>query len=307
MSKETIPLVGRVAAVTGGARGIGRATSEALLRKGAKVAIGDVDAELVRRTADELGPNASAFDLDVTDRASFAAFLESAEAELGPIDILVNNAGVMAVGPFLEESDDTALRQVDINVHGVILGMKLALPKMLARGRGHVVNLASIAGKGGYPGIATYCATKHAVVGVTEAVRAEVAESDIELTVVMPSFVNTDLISGASRPRGVEIAEPEDVANAIVEALELPRFDVFVPRSLGPINKIGQILPRRAREAMARAFKADRVLTEVDWSERRDYEERVARSEPSRASGGEPAPAPADDEKEEAREPVAQG
>jgi NADP-dependent 3-hydroxy acid dehydrogenase YdfG len=312
MSKEPTPIAGRTAAVTGGARGIGRATAQALLRKGAKVAIGDVDRERVRKTAEELGPNAAAFDLDVTDRASFTAFIDAAEAAHGPLDVLVNNAGVMPVGPFLSESDETAMRQVDINVHGVLLGMKVALPRMVERGRGHVVNLASMAGKGGFPGIATYCATKHAVVGVSEAVRAELADTGIELTVVMPSFVNTELISGATHPRGVQIAEPEDVANAIVEALESPRFDVFVPRSVGRLNRIGLLLPRRAREGMARLFKADRILTEIDWDRRRAYEDRVARSEPSGSGITVEGGASAEDEKAaagngaaETKEPVA--
>ena len=148
--------------------------------------------------------------------------------------MLVNNAGIMPAGPFLSESDETAMRQMDINVHGVILGMKIVLPRMLERRRGHVVNIASQAGKGGFPGIATYCGTKHAVVGISEAVRAELHETPIELTVVMPAFVNTELISGADRPRAVKVAEPEDVADAVVAALEVPKFDVHVPKSAGP-------------------------------------------------------------------------
>jgi short-subunit dehydrogenase len=147
---------------------------------------------------------------------------------------------------------------------------------MVERGRGHIVNLASIAGKGGFPGVATYCATKHAVVGLTEAVRAELGETAIEFTIVMPSFVNTELISGAETPRGVHVAEPEEVAGEIVDALERPRVDVFVPRAVGRINKAMTVLPRRAREAVGRALKADRVLVNIDWDRRRAYEERVA-------------------------------
>jgi NAD(P)-dependent dehydrogenase (short-subunit alcohol dehydrogenase family) len=295
MSKEPRPLAGKVVAITGGARGIGRATAEALQRKGAKVAIGDVDGEGARRTAGELGSGVLGFDLDVTDRNSFTAFIDAVEEAHGSLDVLVNNAGVMPAGPFLEESDETAFRQVDINVHGVILGMKIALPRMLERGSGHIVNLASMAGKGGFPGIATYCATKHAVVGLTEAVRAEVGEQGVDFTMVMPSFVNTELISGATRPRGVKIPEPEDVADAIVDALEYGKVDVFMPRSLGPLNRFGYLLPRAGREWMGRAFKADRVLTEIDWDRRAAYEQRVARSERSRVHEAEAPPTDGDD------------
>src|SRR5262249_55779965 len=151
---------GRVVAITGGARGIGRATATALAARGARVAIGDLDESLAAEVAEGLGGGAIAAALDVTDRSSFEAFIDEAERELGPLDVLVNNAGIMPVGPFLAETDETAIRQVDINVHGVIHGMKIALPRMVDRGRGHVVNLASVAGKGGFPGVATYCGTK---------------------------------------------------------------------------------------------------------------------------------------------------
>src|SRR5439155_7223874 len=167
--------------------------------------------------------------------------------------------------------------------------MKLALPGMLARGRGHVVNLASVAGRGGFPGIATYCGTKHAVIGISEAVRGELRGSGIELTVVMPAFVNTELISGTGTPRGVKVAEPEEVAEAIVAALERPRFEVYVPRSAGRIGRVTALLPRPAREAVGRALRADRVLVDIDWAKRAAYEERTAQSAPpsDRAADGE--------------------
>jgi NADP-dependent 3-hydroxy acid dehydrogenase YdfG len=277
MAKEPKNLSGKVAAITGGARGIGLATAKAMTAKGMRVSIGDLDADLAEKAAAELGGGAIASELDVTDRESFEAFVDETERSLGPLDVLVNNAGIMPVGPFLEESDETALRQIDINVHGVIYGMKIAIPRMIARGSGHVVNLASAAGKGGFPGIATYCASKHAVVGVSEAVRGETRDTGVELSVVMPTFVNTELISGAQKARFVKVPEPEDVADAIVDAIEHERFDVFVPRETGGINKFMQLLPRRGREAVARMLKADTVLTEIDETERAAYEERIAR------------------------------
>jgi NADP-dependent 3-hydroxy acid dehydrogenase YdfG len=282
MAKEPIPISGRAIAITGAARGIGLATATALVRKGARVAIGDLDLDLAEQAAQKLGGGVVAFDLDVTDRESFTAFIDAAEEAIGPLDVLVNNAGIMPAGPFLEESDDTAMRQVDINVHGVILGMKIVLPRMLERNRGHVVNIASQAGKGGFPGIATYCGTKHAVVGISEAVRGELSETPIEFSVVMPSFVNTELISGAEQPRAVKVAEPEDVANAIVEALEVPKFDIHVPKLAGRIGWFMNLLPRSGREAVARALKADQVLTHIDSAERAAYEERISHAERSR-------------------------
>jgi NAD(P)-dependent dehydrogenase (short-subunit alcohol dehydrogenase family) len=289
MAKEPRDLNGRVVAITGGARGIGKATAAALVRQGARVGIGDIDADLARRTAEELGDDVRAYELDVTSRPSFAAFLDSVENDLGPLDVLVNNAGIMPVGPFVEESDAAAVRQLDINVHGVIFGMKEALRRMLERRSGHIVNLASVAGKGGFPHLATYCATKHAVVGISEALRAEHRDDGIEFSCVMPALVNTELTAGVKAGRGVEKAEPEDVADAIVEALKLPRFDVYVPRSVGRINKFMGFLPRAGREAIARMLEADKVMVNADMSGRSAYEDRVAHSEPTPLEVAEPA------------------
>jgi NADP-dependent 3-hydroxy acid dehydrogenase YdfG len=290
MAKQPRILAGESAAITGAARGIGRATAQALLRQGMKVAIGDVDFELAERTASELGASAIALPLDVTDRVSYGAFLDGAEEQLGPIDVLVNNAGIMQLGRFIDEDDLTARRMIDINIHGVILGMKLALARMIPRGRGHIVNISSQAGKFGAPGGATYSATKHAIVGLTEAVRGELRMmgAHVELSYVMPFAVNTELGSGLGQARGMSSLEPTDVADAIVEALQLGIVDVWVPKSSKRTNALATVLPRRLSEGMARAMKADRVLVDTDASTRRGYELRASRSEPGLEAASEP-------------------
>jgi NADP-dependent 3-hydroxy acid dehydrogenase YdfG len=290
MAKQPRILVGQVAAVTGSARGIGKATAQAFVRQGMKVAIGDLDAELARATAEELGPNAAGFALDVTRRDSFEAYVNAAEERFGPLDVLVNNAGIMPVGRFLDEDDATAIRTIDINLHGVIYGMKIVLPRMTARNRGHVVNIASQAGKYGAPGGATYSATKHAVVGLTEAVRGElhIEGSDIRLSYVLPYVVNTELGAGTQRAWGFRNLEPGEVAEAIVEALRDGTVEVWVPRSSRHTHRIGALLPRRASERITRAMKADRVLMEADPQARAAYELRAARSEPGLDAAADP-------------------
>ncbi len=134
MAKEPRSLQGKVVAITGGARGIGKATAQALAREGAKVAIGDLDKPLAEETAAGLGTEAIGLELDVTRRDSFANFLDQVSERLGPLDVLINNAGIMPIGPFTEETDATAQRMIDINLHGVIYGMKLAIPGMRQRG-----------------------------------------------------------------------------------------------------------------------------------------------------------------------------
>ncbi len=285
MAKEPVPLHGKVVAITGAARGIGLATAKACAARGMKVAIGDLDEAEAKRAAEEV-PGAIGLPLDVTDRESFERFIDATDEQLGNIDVLVNNAGIMHLGPFVDEDDVTARRQVDINVHGVMHGMKIVLPRFHARNAGHLVNIASSAGKGGFPGGATYCGTKHFVVGVSEAVRAELRDTDIEVSCVMPGVVNTELASGLNPARGVKNVEPEEVAAEIVSALEHPRFDVYVPRVAGRITKVMSVLPRGAREAVARGLKADKVLAAADPEARRGYELRASQSEPG-LEGGE--------------------
>jgi NAD(P)-dependent dehydrogenase (short-subunit alcohol dehydrogenase family) len=280
MAKERRSLNGKVVAITGGARGIGKATATALVRKGCRVAIGDLDRALAEQTAASLGGGTVALALDVTDRASFAKFLDEAERQLGPVDVVVNNAGIMPVTPFVEEGEDSVRRQIDINLHGVITGTQLAIERMRPRGHGQIVNIASQAGKGGVPGIATYSATKHAVVGLSEAVRLELRGSGLEVVCVMPTVVNTELTSGVGQ-RWIKPVEAADVADEIVDALEVPRFDVFVPRANGAMYKVVSLLPRGAREALGRAMKLDKLMLEVDHGARRAYEERAAKSEPA--------------------------
>jgi short-subunit dehydrogenase len=275
MAKARRPLSGQVVAITGGARGIGRATAAALIAEGARIAIGDIDVSLAANTARELGAGTVGLPLDVTDRSSFDTFLREAESRLGPLDVLINNAGIMPIGRFVQEPDATAARMIDINLHGVIYGSKLALERFLPRGRGHLVQIASIAGKAGFPGGATYCATKHAVVGLSEALRAELRGSGVGVSVVMPVVVNTELGSGLPQTRAFKSVQPEDVAAAIVEALQTDRFEVYVPKSTRAMVRVNALIPRRVVEAIGRMMKSDRVLMAPDHHARAAYEARM--------------------------------
>jgi len=281
MARQPRSLAGKVVVVTGGGRGIGAATAGALARLGAVVAIGDVDLDVAKQTADRLD-DAVALPLDVTDAERFTAFLDEVERELGPIDILINNAGIMPIAMLDEEDDRTTRRQLEINLHAVIHGTREAVRRMRPRRTGHIVNIASVAGKAGFPGVATYCATKHGVVGLSEAVRAELRGTGVEVTVVMPSIVRTELTTGVEDARFVKSIAPQDVAEAIVGALRQPRFEVFVPRAIGTVNRLTRLLPRPAGEWMARKFKSDQVMVNAAHSPaRREYEARAAASAPA--------------------------
>ena len=305
MAKAPRSLAGKVVAITGGARGIGQATAAALIAQGARVAIGDIDAPLAEQTASALGSGTVGLPLDVTNRESFDGFLTEVENRLGPLDVVINNAGIMPIGPFVDETDATAQRMVDINLHGVIHGSKLALQRFIPRGRGHLVNIASVAGKGGFPGGATYCATKHAVVGLSEAIRAEYRNTGIEVSIIMPVGVNTDLYSGVPPARGIKLVEPEEVAGAIVEALQTGRLNVYIPKRLDVLFRVMNVLPRSVADFVTKIMKADQVLLHADPARRGAYLLRTAdKPELAEAPPAMPAVAEATTAPEPERETV---
>jgi short-subunit dehydrogenase len=276
-------LADKVIAITGGARGIGLATAKAFLARGARVAIGDLDVELAEKMAVELGSAPGArvvgLPLDVTDPDSFTEFLDAAEVELGPLAVLVNNAGIMPTGLFVDEAPAMTRRMIDINVHGVVTGSRLAVARFQPRGAGHIVNVASLAGVTGEPGLATYCGTKHFVVGFTESLRRELNASGVGVSAVLPGVINTELSAGTRVPgwaKALATAEPDDVAAAIVTAVTKNTPRKVVPATLGAILKSMSVLPDNARFAVDRIAKFDQLVSAADPKVRAAYHERLA-------------------------------
>ena len=268
----------RVVAITGGARGIGYHTAEELIRRGHRVAIGDIDELQLKVAAEELDLDV-AVRLDVTDPASIASFLDVTEEALGPIDVFINNAGVMPTGHVHEETDEVTRRQVEINVLGVIFGTKIALQRMLPRRQGHIINTASLAGELPVPGLATYCGTKFAVIGFTEAARQEYRRSGVALSTVRPTFTNTELVSGTSGAKGMRNAEPQEIARATADLIERPRPFVRVTRIAGTMVAAMKFVPERIATQLGTMLGTDTVfLDRVDTAARQAYVERVGRS-----------------------------
>jgi NAD(P)-dependent dehydrogenase (short-subunit alcohol dehydrogenase family) len=263
----------KVIAITGAARGIGLATARALKAKGATVVIGDIDEAAVTEAAESLG--VTGLVVDVTSRESFTAFLDRVEEAAGPLDVLVNNAGIMPIGPVTDESDADARRCIDINVHGVMLGTKLALGRMLPRGSGHIVNIASIAGVMFTPGLALYNASKAAVLAFTEATRLEVRDRGVHVGAVLPTFTNTELVAGTRSPKGQKNCEPADIAAAVVEMIGRPRPQLAVPKKLGRQVRLGALLPERLRRAVSRRLGLDKIFLEYDPEARKEYDARI--------------------------------
>jgi short-subunit dehydrogenase len=273
-------VAGRVVAVTGGARGIGRSIAEELVARGARVAIGDVDADLARRTALEVGGGTTAHPLDVTDPASFERFLDEATAVHDGLDVLVNNAGIMPIGPFLDEDVELTRRTVEIDLVGVLTGTRLAGARFVARGHGHVVNVASVMGTLASPNAATYVATKHAVVGFSEALRQEWRGTGVEVTAICPGFVRTELIAGMSAPGALErflVVDPEQVAALVVREIGRGRSrTVYTPRTIGGLSRLARTMPTGVRDWAFRATGGTAVTTGLDRDARAAYQARAA-------------------------------
>src|SRR5699024_1946472 len=187
---------GAVVAVSGGGRGIGAATAAAFAAGGADVWIGDLDAEAARATAAQIA-GAQARELDVRSRESWRSLVDEVLGAHGRIDVLVNNAGVMPVGPFAGEAEAVTDLMVDVNLRGMLSGMAAVLPAMTAAGRGHIVNVSSMAGAIPLPGMVTYNATKYGVLGASLAARREFDGTGVTVSAVLPAAVRTELSSGA--------------------------------------------------------------------------------------------------------------
>lgn len=268
---------GKTIAITGAARGIGYATAEVLLKRGARVVIGDRDVALQESSVaklSNLGP-ASGYPLDVTDRESFATFLDKARTDGGGhIDVLINNAGVMPIGPFLEQSEQSIRSSIEVNLYGVIAGCQLALPDMIARRRGHIINIASLSGLIPVPGQVVYVGAKFGVVGLSAALADEVAPHGVHVSVVMPPFTNTELISG-TKEMSIKPVEPEDIAAAIVKTLNKPKTHVSVPPALRFTAQAAQMLGPRGRRWLNGKLGLDNVFLEFDQTKRAGYEQRA--------------------------------
>jgi short-subunit dehydrogenase len=270
---------GKTIAITGAARGIGYATAKALLARGARVVIGDRDVAVLETAVAGLSGlgMVSGHPLDVTDRESFETFLDKARTDGdGHIDVLINNAGVMPVGPFLEQSEGAIRSSVEVNFYGVLTGCQLVLPEMVRRRRGHIINIASMAGMVAVPGQVVYAGSKFAVVGLSTAMADEFAPQGVNVTVVMPTFTNTDLISGTETTSATKPVQPEDIAAGIVSALDNPkRTHLSIPGPLRFTASVTGMLPPKARRFLNKLMGTDTVFLNFDRTERKQYEDRA--------------------------------
>lgn len=189
--------------------------------------------------------------------------------------MLINNAGVMPVGPLLSETPERARLMFDVNVHGVLNGIKAAMPLLSGRPGARIINVAFYAAKLPVPGQVTYSGSQAAVLAITEGARWEFADTGVGVSAVIPSFTNTELIAGSADVRTAAPIEPSDVARAIVGVIENGQDEVYVPRKVRPIGIVLGLLPRRVRHAIHHRLGTDRAFIDLDAERRAAYDARV--------------------------------
>lgn len=184
-------LDGRAALITGAARGIGKAFAQAYAREGAMVAVADIDVERADETAKAIGPQARALRLDVTDQTSIDEAVTRTEEELGRVDILVNNAALFDLAPIVEITRESYDRLFEVNVAGTLFMMQAAARSMISRGEGgKIINMASQAGRRGEALVAVYCATKAAVISMTQSAGLNLIKHGINVNAIAPGVVD---------------------------------------------------------------------------------------------------------------------
>lgn len=187
-------LKGKSALITGSARGIGRAFAEAYVREGATVAIADINLAAAEKTASEIGAKAYAVRLDVSDLASIEAAVKAVETKTGGLDILINNAALFDLAPIVEISKASYDRLFSVNVAGTLFMLQAAARSMIARGKGgRIINIASQAGRRGEPLVAVYCATKAAVISLTQSAGLDLIKHRINVNGIAPGVVDSDM------------------------------------------------------------------------------------------------------------------
>lgn len=258
--------------VTGAAQGIGAAIVRRGLAAGHTMVATDVDEEALAALRAEL-PGIETAALDVRNLDAWQRVVDQTEMRGGPVDVLINNAGVCLPGAAEAVSVEDDRHTVEVNLLGVMYGVRVFLPRFLERGRGHVINVASMAAFAPAPELATYCATKHAVRAYTNSCALDHRHGPIDWTVVCPHAVETPMLEGMRRKRAGLVVfvdapmRPERVADEIVAAIAKPRAEVLVPSARGKVIRFLGLFPGLLARGMDDAEKRGRSALDREGRE----------------------------------------
>ena len=262
---------GKSVIVTGAASGIGLAVSRELSRRGAKVWLSDINETAVRQAAGQIGHDARAAELDVSDADAFKAMVDMVVADHGHLDVLFNNAGIGVVGAAEELELSHFDRAIDVNIRGVTNGFVAAYAGMVRRGGGIIVNTASVGGLMGVPGMAPYCLSKHAVVGFTNAVRIEAAECGVQICALCPGNIETPMLDSDYPAGAPEVWRPdmrqyltelggapynvEKFTDYALQQIERNKAVIVAPRSARMLVSLGKFFPGLANVLKRRVYR----------------------------------------------------
>lgn len=242
----------QVAIITGAASGIGRATAERLQRLGMSLALADIAEEPLRATAGDLaarGATALSIVTDVTDLSACRRLIAAVHERFKRIDVLVNSAGIVRPGTIDAVTDADVEEELRVNLFGVINTMRAVLPIMRQQRFGHIVNIASLAALTPLPGEAVYCASKYGVRGFSLSVALELRRTPLRVSLIHPDMVNTPMMAyevthaGAPLAFSGTILNPQDIADAVVQAVQTGKREIMVPRTRGWLTTLGELVP----------------------------------------------------------------
>jgi all-trans-retinol dehydrogenase (NAD+) len=259
-------LDGKTVLITGAGRGIGLELARLCIAERATVLLVDASADHLRSAITELrrdGGNVHGFVHDICDRNACYGLERRITQEIGPVDVLINNAGVVYKGHFLDADDKGWSHTVDVNFNGLMWMMRAFMPAMVSRGEGHVVNVASILGIAPAGGAAVYCATKHALIGLTEAVRFELLErgcTGVGLTIACPGFTDTGMFHGVKTPRLFRPVAARNTAMAIYRALRKRTRLLIYPYRYRFLAQIYALTPHWLWKLLTRVFGVHRAM-----------------------------------------------
>jgi short-subunit dehydrogenase len=285
-------LKGKRVLITGGAQGIGLEMAIKFAGRGAEIVIADLnEAKLpgAKARIEEVGVAAWAFPVDVTNPASIASLRAQIAAEAGPVDVLVNNAGVVFGGPFTETPLDRHFKTFEVNVLGVVAMTHAFLADLIERPEAHLVHISSASGFIGLPYGSTYAASKWAVIGFSESIRAELnltGRKHVHSTVVCPSYIGTGMFDGVEAPKATNILDPAYLAEKVVQAVERNRIHVLEPFMVKLTPLLRSLLPTGLSDKLSHLFGADTSM--AHWTGHEGEEASEAEAEPQPESRDQP-------------------
>ncbi|OGQ34591.1 MAG: hypothetical protein A3F16_06750 [Deltaproteobacteria bacterium RIFCSPHIGHO2_12_FULL_43_9] len=261
----------KIVFITGAAHGIGLSLARLYDQHGARVIAVDIDSENLKK-AEKWLQNAYFFCCDITDRQRVYELGARIIREIGVPDIVVNNAGIVENAKFLDCPDHLLEKTMNVNIISHFWVLKAFLPAMISKGDGHICAIASAAGLMGVPGMATYCASKHSVIGFTKALALEVNQipnANIRFTIVSPSFITTGMFEGVKPPLFTPLLSQEKIANIIFRSVDKNREIVLEPFMVKLLPLLSAILPNKVFNFVARTFRVTQAMDDILLKQKR--------------------------------------